>query len=205
MKVDFNISIDDGRKEMLRVADLLDKYELKGIFYIAPFEQRNTLSINDIQNIAQRHEIGGHTLRHIKLTTISIEEAKKEIEQGKEQLESIIGRKITRFASPRGWHNDEIIEIIKKAGYTRHRTTKMGITNREGYDDYHLPCSAHFYPRQEYENSILNSILEKLDQAFTGGGYFDVLIHTDELDRYKQWENFEIFLRVAKTLERINK
>lgn len=203
--MDIRIGIDDGRKEMIIVADLLDKYSLDGVFYIAPFEKKCTLSLNEIADLAQRHEVAGHTLTHCRLTTVSIEEARHEIEMGKEELEEIIGKPVTKFATPRGWHNPEIIELIKQAGYLEHRDTKMGITNREGYDDFHLPCSAHFYPRPEYqEKGIYQSIIDKFEEAKTGG-YFNVLVHTDELERFKLWEDFERVLEYISLWENYGK
>lgn len=183
--------IDDGRKEMMIVADLLDKYSIDGVFYIAPYEKKCDIAITDIKELSHRHEVGGHTLTHCRLTDVSLDVAKYEIEEGKSEVEDIIGKPITKFATPRGWHNPEIIQLIKQAGYTEHRDTKMGITNREGYDDFHLPCSAHFYPRAEYiEKGVYQSIIDKFEEAKIGG-YFNVLVHTDELTRYKLWEDFE--------------
>lgn len=204
--MEVRISIDDGRKEMLRVADLLDKYGINGVFYIAPLEQKNTLTVSEIKELAGRYEIGGHTLTHCRLTTVTLDEARHEIEVGKEELEEIIGKPITKFATPRGWHNPEIIELIKQAGYLEHRDTKMGITNREGYDDFHLPCTVHFYPRPEYDESgMMLSMFSKFEEARYSGenGYYNVLVHTDELTRFGYWAEFEYLLKYIETSQPI--
>ena len=196
--MEIRFGVDDGRKEMMRVADLLDKYGFKGIFYIAPFEQKCDILVKDIQELSRRHEVAGHTLTHPRLTRISLEQAKHEIEMGKEELEDYIGKPITKFATPRGYYNPDIIELIKQAGYTEHRDTLMGYTAREE-DDFHLHCSAHLYPRPEYkEKGIYQSIIDKFEEAKAGGGYFNVILHTDELTKYKLWQVFEYVLAYIK-------
>ena len=62
-------------------------------------------------------EIGGHTAGHTTLTKISKEEAKCEIVENKEWLESVLGHEIVSFAYPRGGENDEIVSLLKAAGY----------------------------------------------------------------------------------------
>lgn len=62
-------------------------------------------------------EIGGHTAGHTTLTKVSLKEAKREVEENKAWLESVLGHKIVSFAYPRGGENDEIVSILKVAGY----------------------------------------------------------------------------------------
>jgi peptidoglycan/xylan/chitin deacetylase (PgdA/CDA1 family) len=186
---------DDGRKDMLKVAEMLEHFGLKGTFYIAPFERNCDLTVNDILRLAEKHRIGGHTLTHQRLTECTLKKAKLEIEMGKEELEDIIKKPLTTFATPRGWYNDNIIQMIKEAGFLEHRTIKMGITNREGYDNFHLPVSAHMYPRPEYQGiSIKNAVIEKYNEAKIGG-YFNLLMHTGELNRYSLWESLTDILK----------
>jgi len=62
-------------------------------------------------------EFGGHTAGHTTLTNISLEEAKREIEDNKRWIEETLGHGIVSFCYPRGAENDEIVEIVKAAGY----------------------------------------------------------------------------------------
>lgn len=200
-KIKLIFSCDDGRKEMLVVAKLLEKYGFKGTFYIAPYEKGMDLTIKELQYLSRKHIVGGHTLTHQRLTDCDLSQAKVEIEMGKSELEKMIGKKVTKFSTPRGWYNDDIIELIKNAGYKEHRTTKMGITNLKGYDNFHLPVSAHFYPRPEYkEKGVYQSIIDKYEEARTGG-YFNVLIHTKELTEYEYWEMLDKVLFYIKERE----
>ena len=62
-------------------------------------------------------EIGGHTAGHTTLTKVSLDEAKREIEDNKQWLESVLGHPIVSFCYPRGGENDEIVSLVKGAGY----------------------------------------------------------------------------------------
>ena len=62
-------------------------------------------------------EIGGHTAGHTTLTKISREDARREIDDNKTWLESVLGHEIVSFAYPRGGENDEIVNLVRAAGY----------------------------------------------------------------------------------------
>lgn len=199
MVLDLRVSCDDGRKEMLEVAKLLDMYGLKGIFYIAPFESACNLTGRDIKDLASRHEIGGHTLNHTRLTEVDIEKAEMEIVEGKKELEEIIERKIYKFAFPRGWYSDALKLLVRSAGFTEARTMKMGVINLDGYDKFETPVSAQNYPREEYFGDIYKGIINKFNEAKKEGNYFNLVIHTDDILKFKQWEMIDkVFKYISK-------
>ena len=73
-------SWDDGHKLDLKLAGLLNKYSLKGTFYISKnYFEENRLTEADILAISKNHEIGAHTINHPDLAKISANESKKEI------------------------------------------------------------------------------------------------------------------------------
>lgn len=199
-------SIDDGNIDDLRVARLLERYGFKGIFYIAPFYTKvPIMSVRQIKELGNKHEIGGHTVNHILLTNASDEEALKEINGGKTILEDIIEKKITKFAYPRGWCNERIKRLVEGAGFERARTMKLGITNIEGYDRYGLPISAHLYPRLEYrDRGIYTSIIAVYDRARREGNYFNLVMHSVELNRYELWNTLEEILKFIRNYENKN-
>lgn len=205
MEVKIEIGIDDGRREMMQVADLLNKYGLEGVFYIAPMEQKCNLNTREIKVLSERHEVGGHTLTHCRLTTVSLEDAKYEIEEGKYELEAIIGKPITKFAYPRGWFNEDLKRLVKEAGYLQARTTKMGIINIDGYNPYELPVTAQNYPRPEYEGQTMLGIINKFNEATEKGNYFSLMIHTDDILKYGQWQEIEAIFAVISHWKMINK
>ena len=62
-------------------------------------------------------EFGGHTAGHSVLTTLPPDEARREIVENKRWIEEVLGRKIVSFAYPCGATSDEIVELVKAAGY----------------------------------------------------------------------------------------
>lgn len=183
--------VDDGDILDLRVATLLEKYGFKGTFYIAPWNPRvKILDPIQIKELSEKHEIGGHGMRHVVLTNFNEEERFEDIMDGKHLLEEIIGRPVTKFAVPRGWYNKEVIETVKRAGFEELRTMKQGATERDK-DDFLVPISVHFHPEH------LEAWRYRYQQAKEKGerGYFGVTCHGWELYKFNLWREYESMLR----------
>ena len=121
----FTTSWDDGYHLDLRVADLLEKNGCKGTFYICPKQrQRKLLSPDDIKALSQHHEIGAHTLSHPRLTSLSDDEAKKEIIESKLWVEELTKKSCEMFCYPYGNVNNRIRNIVKQSGFKGARTTQ---------------------------------------------------------------------------------
>ena len=77
--------------------------------------------------------IGSHTVSHPILTQCSEAMALQEMVQSREQLEAIVGGKVTAFAYPNGVPQRDFdpthIEMVKRAGYTCALTTHFGAAN----------------------------------------------------------------------------
>lgn len=147
MPVWITTSWDDGHVHDSRIADLLDRYGLTGTFYIAreylPLERR--LSEQDIAQLADRHEIGAHTLTHPLLTMLTPVQAAQEICGSKQWLEDVTGRAITAFCYPRGAHNATVRRLTAAAGFTAARTVEAWRLDA-GDDPLALPTSVQVYP-----------------------------------------------------------
>jgi peptidoglycan/xylan/chitin deacetylase (PgdA/CDA1 family) len=63
-------------------------------------------------------EIGGHTMRHPPLDTLTPEEAEREIAGGRRSLAETVGRDITTFAYPFGRCGGRVPDIVRDAGFT---------------------------------------------------------------------------------------
>jgi peptidoglycan/xylan/chitin deacetylase (PgdA/CDA1 family) len=71
--------------------------------------------------------IGGHSKSHPTLVDIHNENIlRNELVDSKKVIESHIGRTVDLFAYPFGHPNDEIIKVLKEAGYKAARTTYIG-------------------------------------------------------------------------------
>ena len=92
---------------------------------VAPLMSREQLQIM----IQEGFELGGHTRGHRDLTAIPPEDARSEVEEGKQDLENLLQRPVCSFAYPFGTFNPEVIELVRKAGFTTARTVHTDNTH----------------------------------------------------------------------------
>lgn len=142
----FTTSWDDGYALDLKVANILDTYGCKGTFYACPNKQheKDMLNESDIALLQERHEIGAHTLRHVKLTEVTALEAKTEIEMSKDWVEQITGTKCDMFCYPYGFNNPQVQTLVKNAGYKGARTTEQLMFVTE--DPFHMTTTLQITP-----------------------------------------------------------
>jgi peptidoglycan/xylan/chitin deacetylase (PgdA/CDA1 family) len=196
-------SWDDGNPLDLKLAELLEKYKIPGIFYIPITNQeRNVMTKSQIRQLSKNFEIGGHTYSHADLATISLKEAKTEIERGKIELENIIGKKVERFSYPWGKYNDPIKRLVKKAGFKEARTARI-IFIGENSDPFETNPNlhvhnhskfiylAHCLKNMDFKTALTVSKLrgynfdKVAEQLFKSG--FHMWGHSWELEREKLW------------------
>ena len=119
-------SWDDGHPLDLKLAELLHKYDIPATFYIPiSYAKRGCMNHRQIREIAQRFDVGGHSYHHIRLTKISPEEAEREINDGKKELQEIIGKEVISLSYPYGNFNDGLIRIAGDAGFIGARTVML--------------------------------------------------------------------------------
>ena len=75
-------------------------------------------------------EFGSHTMRHPRLTRVSLEEARWEIEESRRRLEKDLGREISAFAYPygAGAKDEKLRALVRGAGYAFDFGTRPGAT-----------------------------------------------------------------------------
>ncbi len=121
-------SWDDGHRLDDRLAALLEKYAIPATFYIAPrnveWDAADLLSPAGVRDLADRFEIGGHTLSHRRLPTLSDAEARADIRAGKQELEDLIGEPLTSFCYPCGDYTRTHVQITGDLGFTLARTVR---------------------------------------------------------------------------------
>lgn len=61
--------------------------------------------------------IGAHTVNHLKLDSLSVEQQIAEIKNSKDELEQLLGHPIRHFSFPHGAHNDDTINICQELGF----------------------------------------------------------------------------------------
>ena len=190
MKIE--LSFDDGDELDLKVIQLLEKYDLKGVFYI-PNKSWGYENINVYKN----HEVGGHTYNHPQdMKLLDDLGLYAETSAAKNVFEVFSGRQLTKFCFPRGRYDDRVIEAVKKAGFSEARTTKVLHTYSELADlrSFIKHTAVHMYPRKEYEGDDWLLIAKEFIKE---GGDRVVRIwgHAEELNRYQEWDKFEQLLK----------
>ena len=119
-------SWDDGHPLDLRLAELLHKYDVPATFYIPiSYAKRGCMNPQQIREIAERFDIGGHSYHHIRLTKISPQAAAMELNKGKEELQEITGKEVISLSYPYGNFNNGLIEIARDAGFIGARTVML--------------------------------------------------------------------------------
>jgi peptidoglycan/xylan/chitin deacetylase (PgdA/CDA1 family) len=74
-------------------------------------------------------EIGGHTRSHSDLTAIPPENARRDVEGGKKDLEELLQQPVGSFAYPFGNFNPEVVELVRDVGFTTARTVHTDNTH----------------------------------------------------------------------------
>jgi len=144
-KIIVTTSWDDGSPWDYKMADLLDKYSLKGTFYVAKQHSRVILQPSDIKKLSMRHEIGAHTLTHPELDNIDQEQIFNEVVKSKKYLESIINEEVKMFCYPKGKFNRKIKQIVQSAGFVGARTNQK-FSVKLPSDLYEFGVTLQVYP-----------------------------------------------------------
>lgn len=82
-------------------------------------------------------ELGAHTRHHPILRRLSLERQREEIISGKNDLESVLGKRIKGFAYPNGWATVDAKQIVREAGFT-YACTSLHDMVRPGGDLFEL-------------------------------------------------------------------
>jgi len=211
-------SWDDGHPLDLKLAGLLKRSNIPATFYI-PIDnmERECMNPQQIKEIAQSFDVGGHTYHHVNLTKVSLEEAEKEIMEGKKRLEEIIGREVLSFCYPYGSFNDKIIDIVKEAGFIGARTVKL--LTRSTKDPFKIGTTiyardlwfaSHIKHSLDSQDFVLFRFMlrnklffkdwdqiatETLNFVIKNGGVWHLWGHSWEIDDNNDWGRLEEVLR----------
>jgi peptidoglycan/xylan/chitin deacetylase (PgdA/CDA1 family) len=118
-----SLTFDDGNADQFAAAQVLKANGLVGTFYITTgwIGASGYLTRANLATMAaDGNEIGGHTVTHPDLTTVSSSAATAEICNGKSTLESW-GFKVTDFAYPFAAEKASVEKLVKNCGYTSAR------------------------------------------------------------------------------------
>lgn len=138
-------SWDDGDVLDQKLAALLTRYDVRGTFYITKHYRKERLSDEEIRSLAQKYEIGAHTLTHPNLKTLPFEKQMDEMLGSKKWLEEVIGKEVPMFCYPSGLYDANASRAAKESGFIGARTTEFGRIDLP-VDPYLMSTTVHAYP-----------------------------------------------------------
>jgi peptidoglycan/xylan/chitin deacetylase (PgdA/CDA1 family) len=114
-----SLTFDDGSADQYAARSMLARNSLHGTFYINSNNvgASSFMTWNDLSDLAaDGNEIGGHTLDHADLTTVTTDEATRQVCDDRQALSSR-GFSVTDFAYPFGASNSSVESIVQACGY----------------------------------------------------------------------------------------
>lgn len=223
----FTTSWDDGHPLDLRIAELLAKHGFAATFYVpglnSPGGVREgfpVLSCTQLRELGNSFEIGSHTLTHQYLDEVDVEEAKRQIVEGKRELESQLGRAVAGFCYPGGKYSAHHAKIVREANFNYARTV-ANLEMAAPTDLFSIATTLQFYPHDRgtylknyvknghwheragllmvaMSHSDLKSRLHAaMDYVFDSGGIFHLWGHSLEIERFNGWTLLDDVLRHA--------
>jgi peptidoglycan/xylan/chitin deacetylase (PgdA/CDA1 family) len=201
------IGFDDNSSLDKKAVELLNKYRMKGTFFMnsGTIDKPGYITKEELKTVFHNHEIASHTINHLNLTGLSIDEVEYQIKEDIEFFESYSDQSIIGLAYPFGEYNDEIIKICKTLGVKYARTL-------EGTKDFNPPKNfmvwnptLHFSGlawntnEDERRKKGIKFMLDKLEEFLDDedAELFHVWLHTWEFGSdLNKWDEFERLLRI---------
>ncbi len=218
----FTTSWDDGHPLDARVAELLSRHGFQGTFYV-PLSNREGLPVmppGEIRRLGQGFEIGSHTLDHCYLTTVDAAEARRQIVEGKNQLEQLLGHGVSGFCYPGGECTLKIRQMVVDAGFDYARTCAT-FRRTLPADPFGMPTTIQYHPHTRSvlvrnfirqgewgqstglfsiavaRGNFMSRLQAMLDQVCLHGGVFHLYGHSWDFDGFDGWRQLDGFLRYA--------
>ena len=139
------ITIDDGFEDnFINGYPILKKYSIPSTIFLTSgmlgeknswmssrgFPERKLLSWNQIKQMQDLVDFGAHTINHVCLPDIDQDTARKEISGSKAIIEENLGAEVKHFAYPYGLLNEQVVKLVKEAGFVSACSTRSGFNNK---------------------------------------------------------------------------
>jgi peptidoglycan/xylan/chitin deacetylase (PgdA/CDA1 family) len=118
-----SLTFDDGSADQAALGALLASHGMRGTFYVnsGRIGKPGWLTWGELGELAAGgNEVAGHTVDHVKLTTVSEAEARRQVRDDRQALLDH-GFQSTSFAYPYGESNSTVEGIVRDCGYNSGR------------------------------------------------------------------------------------
>jgi peptidoglycan/xylan/chitin deacetylase (PgdA/CDA1 family) len=118
-----SLTYDDGTADQIQAGSLMGKYGMRGTFYInsGRLGSAGYMRVSDALDLqAAGNEIGGHTVSHADLPTLSTDEARRQVCNDRVNLLNA-GLTVKNFAYPYGDENANVQQVVQDCGYNSAR------------------------------------------------------------------------------------
>lgn len=211
-------SWDDGHVLDFKLAELLNKYNLRGTFYIPKTNaEHQVMAATQILELAKQFEIGGHTLHHTRLSMKNRQQIDAEVYGCFNWLHHLLGYPPVSFCFPGGIFSPESVAAVFECGFKVARTTellsvekqtnhRLVPTTLQVYDHSAVTYLKHLVKRQRWQNmarwlssnSLYNLQMlteDYLNKIETSGGCFHLWGHSWEIEKYQLWNKLETIFK----------
>jgi peptidoglycan/xylan/chitin deacetylase (PgdA/CDA1 family) len=171
---------DDGRREDEWLVNLFNSKKVKGTFAIIINSMKNSPSMMSTDEVValykDGHDIASHTLGHVHLAEIPIEDAEAEIYGSRLALNEL-GIECPTFIAPYGSYNAQVLGKIASCFKTNFKTDEFAAANTPPINDLLLT-------RRSFDNmgggtgSTLQKCKDYVDGALVSGEWLIFAVHS---------------------------
>jgi len=161
------LTFDDGFEDNFRYAyPAMARYGFTGCFFVPSgfieaganghAAEDRPMSWSQLSELLQHgHEVGAHSISHVKLTTVDATRMRREVRGSKDALEQRLKQPIEFFCYPSGDHNEAVKQAVRESGYRGACTVQPG-ANLPGQDPFALTRTeiSAFDSRWDFEKKL---------------------------------------------------
>ena len=199
------LSYDDGVRQDKRLISIMQQYGLKGTFNIngglfaesydgetekGRMTKQEALALYLPSNM----EVAIHGYKHLSLPAVDSELAMHDVIADRAALENMFGRVIKGMAYANGAYDDEVVDMLKKAGVSYSRTTISTEKFDIPTDWLRLPATCHHKNPRLME--LAKEFVEQKEPAYYWSKKLQLFYmwgHSYEFDTDDNWDVIEKF------------
>jgi peptidoglycan/xylan/chitin deacetylase (PgdA/CDA1 family) len=200
----FTLSYDDGVIQDRRLVKIFNEHQVRCTFNlnygtldheeIIPSPSGRKVDISRVKkeevfSLYEGHEVGGHGLYHSDIASLGSPYAMYEIIEDKAGLESLVKKPLSMFAYPFGIFDDELKDLLKKAGYKGARTIRSTHSFSLPEDPYELNPTCH-----HNDEKLMELAKDFIEKPSFRTQLFYVWGHAYEFDGADNWQKMEEFV-----------